>query len=468
MNVWINPLRPPTTTDPEDQLELADAVGNPVPDPPFILDTENSTPPLEPGGRYFVGIENPGPNAVTIAYVVDFDVTPLTEGVPYNGTLGTNTFGGKARMFSYDVSMNNPTALSFDLFNLTGNANLTARFEAFPEDPFVYDYRSSNLGTNAETITVLPDSTPVPLTPGRWYIEVTLDDAPPVDYTLLVTEYTNDFSGIITLTNATPYSNTNNGVMPIEDYYRFTVTDPVARLQFEIFGASLDMTLLARKGLPLPDFANYDYLSANPGTNDEYILVLPDSSPVTATAGEWFLTAINLSGQAGNYQIVATQWPVSGQPIDLSPPQIMMGGFCFSWNSLAGAKYVIQGKVALGDPDWVDLIPPGTITATDVVTSYCVPLPSPYHFFRVVEGVAVDSSSAAQFRAPRISVGPGGVSLTWQAPPIFSFDVQYSDVLPPVWTTAPGGPITSTDGTFTFNDPPPLLPVRYYRLVLLP
>jgi hypothetical protein len=74
----------------------------------------------------------------------------------------------------------------------------------------------------------------------------------------------------------------------------------------------------------------------------------------------------------------------------------------------------------------------------------------------------------AQFRAPNISVGPGGVTISWQAPPIFQFNVEYSDVLPPVWTTVPGGPITSVDGKFTFTDAPPLPPVRYYRLVLLP
>jgi len=42
------------------------------------------------------------------------------------------------------------------------------------------------------------------------------------------------------------------------------------------------MTLVARKGLPLPTLANYTYLSANPGTNEEFdhaLLAPPPRSP---------------------------------------------------------------------------------------------------------------------------------------------------------------------------------------------
>jgi hypothetical protein len=315
---------------------------------------------------------------------------------------------------------------------------------------------------------VFPDSTPVNLAPGRWYLGVLLADNQPVNYIIQATEITNDFSGIITLTNAVPYTNSNLGIAPIEDFYRFMVTDPVARLQFEILGPTADMTLLVNKGLPLPNFANFDYLSANPGTNNEYILVLPGSSPVDVSSGEWFLTALNLSGQAADYAIKATQWAETGQPITLSPPSLLGTNFCFTWDSLIGAQYVVQAKVTLSDTNWVD--DSQTITATDLVTGYCVPLPSSYHFFRVIEGVAVDAGSTAQIRIANISVGPGGVTLEWQAPPIFQFEVQYKDSLAALlWTTAVGGPITSADGNFTFTDPNPLpSTTRFYRIVLLP
>ena len=227
------------------------------------------------------------------------------------------------------------------------------------------------------------------------------------------------------------------------------------------------MTLLVNKGLPLPNFANFDYLSANPGTNDEYILVLPGSTPVDVSAGEWFLTALNLSGQVADYAIKATQWTETGQPITIRQPSLLGPNFCFPWDSLAGAQYVVQAKVDLSDPNWVDYSQ--TITATDIVTGYCVPLPSPYQFFRVIEGVAVDPGSTAQIRITDITVGPGTVTLEWQAPPIFRFRVEYSDGLPAVWM--PFGPpaVTSTDGNFTFTDLGPLPPTaRFYRIVLLP
>lgn len=466
VNVWFNQNRPPETTNVGDLLMLG-----PVNSGSFTLDTAGvPPPPLMPGQRYYIGIENPSTNAVTVAYQVEFDITTLSNGVPVSGTLGTNTFGGFIRYFSYDVSTNNPTALSLDLFNLSGDADLVARFGALPLPQ--YDYGSFNVGTNDDNITIFPDSTPVALQPGRWYLGVLLADSQPVDYTIQATELTNDFSGIITLTNAIPYSNSNLGIAPIEDYYRFMVTDPVARLQFDILGPTADMTLLVSKGLPLPSLADFDYLSANPGTNEEHILVLANSSPVIVSSGEWFLTALNLSGMAADYSIKATQWAETGQPITIFNENLQSNLFCFSWNSLVDAQYVVQAKVTLSDSNWVDHS--GTITATAAVTGYCVPLPSPYHFFRVVEGVAVDPASPVQIRIIRISSGPGGVTLDWQAPPSFQFEVEYSDVLPPVWAMATGGPITSTDGDFTFTDDgtltggPPLPPIRYYRLVLLP
>jgi len=452
VNVWFNQDMPPALggTNTNDFPLLLNSLGGTA-----LLNTEG-VPPLQPGRTYYVGIENPGTNTVTVAFRVDFDITLLTAGVPFDGTLGTNSFGGRKRMFVYNVTTNTPEGLLIDLFNLTNDVNMRVRYGQVPET--TSDYQSYNSGTNDEQVTILTDSAPVPLVPGPWYIEVSLASAalPASDYTLLVTEFTNLPPNIITLTNGIAYFNSNNGVSPIEDYYRFIVTDPVMRLQFEILGPTADMTLLVSKGLPLPSLANFDYLSANPGTNDEFILVLPGSSPVVPSSGEWFLTALNLSGQTADYGIRATQWAQTGQP-----------SFCFSWNSLPGASYVVQAKTALSDTNWIDHS--GTIYATDFVTTYCVALPSPYSFFRVMEGVALDTGAVAQVRITGVSVGPGGVTITWQAPPTYQFSVEYKDQLSlPTWTLAGSG-ITSTNGTFTFTDNNggmPLPPTRFYRLVV--
>ena len=194
------------------------------------------------------------------------------------------------------------------------------------------------------------------------------------------------FAGV-TLTNGISCTNSNSGVGQIEDHYRYTVTDPVARVQFEILEPTADLTLVARKGLPMPGLGLFDYLSANPGTNDEFILVLTNSLPVPVAAGDWYLTVVNPSGVPANYTIKATQSAESGQPIILNAAGPQDNSFCFSWNSLPDAHYVVQGKAWLTDSNWVDVS--GTITASNAITSYCVPLPSPYHFFCVHEGAAL-------------------------------------------------------------------------------
>src|SRR5262249_16282220 len=153
-------------------------------------------------------------------------------------------------------------------------------------------------------------------------------------------EYTNVFPRIITLTNGIPYPNLNNVTSGTSDYYRYIVTPNAARAQFEIYNASGDMTLVAHKGLPLPSLAAYDYISANGFTNDEVIVLTTNSVPVPLTPGSWFLTAVNVSGMPVSYNIKATEWGTTGQPIPITdivytpPVGTNTGSFCITWQSL--------------------------------------------------------------------------------------------------------------------------------------
>ena len=47
--------------------------------------TSGSVPPL-PTGEYYLGVQNTGANPVTFSIVVNFDITPLTNMVPYSST----------------------------------------------------------------------------------------------------------------------------------------------------------------------------------------------------------------------------------------------------------------------------------------------------------------------------------------------------------------------------------------------
>ncbi len=280
-------------------------------------------------------------------------------------------------------------------------------------------------------------------------------------------------SGIITLTNAVPYFASNAGGTNSIDYYQFIVSTNAVRAQFEINNPSGDMTLVTRDGLPLPDLSTYEYISANPSTNDELIVIFNTSSPVPLLPGSWFLSAVNVSGGPVTYSIKATEWPTTGLPIIVTGPQITTSsgtnsGFCITWASLPGVHYYVEGLTDLNSTNWITVSP--TLTATDTNTTFCVPLPSPLHFFRVVEGLVLSTAPSPTITS--ITRMLSGVVLNWLASIGQQFQVQWTpSISPPAWNTFTNI-ITSTNGMFTFTDDGSqsggLGGTRFYRLVQLP
>jgi hypothetical protein len=187
-------------------------------------------------------------------------------------------------------------------------------------------------------------------------------------------------------------------------------------VQFEILNPTSDLTLVARNG-SLPEFNSglYDYISDNPGTNNQFILVLTNSSPVGVASGDWFLAVVNNSNTATTYTVKATQWADSGQPIILTNLGVSGDSLCFSWNSLPGANYVVQAKASLTDANWTPVS--GTITATGSVTSYCQPLGT-YNFFRLTEGVALTGNAVMVPAGTRMAKTSDGVKQKWLEPVI--------------------------------------------------
>ncbi len=423
-------------------------------------------PPLLPGQRYYLGVSNPGPATVTFALQVDYDITALTNAVPVTSTLAA---GALPRYFYYDVTPG-ATAASFQLLGLSGNVNLVARRGAPLPTPLSFDYGSFNPGNNPEDIIVFTNSAPVALSAGRWYLGVFNADVVPVTYTILATEFTNQFPTIIDLVNGVPYANTNSGTGNSTDYYRYVVTPSAVRAQFEINGPSDDLTLVARKGLPLPDLTSYDYLSANAYTNDELIVVLTNSAPVALSPGNWFLSAVNISGVPVTYSIKATEWSaVETTNLVIINYSFASNEFCLTWTSVPGGHYFVQGKPDLVVTNWTTLT--ATITAVDYTTTWCLPLPSPYHYFRVAEGF-VSGTYVPPPRIQSITYGTNGVTLRWNGPITAQYNVQWTPTLvPPVWNPFTNV-ITSPTGLFQFLDDGSqsggLGGPRYYRLLQLP
>ncbi|HEY9173046.1 MAG TPA: hypothetical protein VI136_12235, partial [Verrucomicrobiae bacterium] len=97
--------------------------------------------------------------------------------------------------------------------------------------------------------------------------------------------------------------------------------------------------------------------------------------------------AANQTASPVSYGIKATQWPETGRPVEVVGTDATPSNFCLTWTSVPGAHYFVQGLTDLGSTAWVTVSP--TVTATGGQTSWCVSLPSSYHYFRVVEGVRV-------------------------------------------------------------------------------
>jgi subtilisin-like proprotein convertase family protein len=459
VNLLFSANLPPTGTNAGDVTLLPASTGG------FVALSTNGTPPLVPGARYYLGIQNAGTASVTAAVQVDFDVTPLANGVRFNATQAGNTL---PRYFSYDVSSNG-TAVSLQLLNLSGNLNLVARYGSPLPTLASFDYGSFNPGTNDEDILVFPDSTPAALAPGRWYLGVFNADPTNVACTILATEYTNAFPSIITLTSGVPYPNNNSGAGDATDYYHYVVTTNALRAQFEIDGPTAPMALVARKGLPLPTLINYDCVSTNPGPNEQLITLFDFSSPVALTPGDWFISAVNISGGPVGYTVMATEFAAYGTNVLITSCQALTNSLCLTWTSVPGIHYYVQGKTNLNDTNWVAVSP--TIVAADVSVTWCMGLPSPYQFFRVSEGLVV-TPYVPPLRITSITLGASGVLLQCIAPINTQYQAQWTPSLAPSAWTSFTNLLTSTNGAFSFLDDGSqsggLAAPRYYRLQQLP
>jgi subtilisin family serine protease/subtilisin-like proprotein convertase family protein len=464
VNVWFNQNGPPIGNTAAGDIQLPIGPGGGT----FATLTTNAVPPplppLIPGSTYYIGIQNPGTVSETVSFKVDFDVTPLTNGIPVASPADPVV----PRFFSYNVT-NGETGIAVLLTNLTGNVDLVARKTPFP-DLTTYDYGSFNPRTNDEDILIYPNSDPVVLSPGNWYFGVFDRDPTNVNYDIVVI----DVPYIITLFNALPYTNSNSGGLFNIDYYRFTVAPNAVRAQFELLNPSGDVTLVVRKGMPPADLSNYAYISANPGASPELVGVFNSSTPVPLSQGDWLISAVNVSGGPVTYTALATEWPLTGRPIIITNEfaTITNGAlnFCLTWTSLPGVHYWVGGMTNITQGSWDNLS--GTVTASGYLTTWCLPIPSLHTFFRVFEGFAPGPPVTPLIAPPPgpkpgiTASGNGAFTLNWSGPTNASFKVQWTSSLQsPNWQTFLGG-ITSSNGTYTFKDQSAAgAAARFYRIV---
>ncbi|MFN7139243.1 MAG: proprotein convertase P-domain-containing protein, partial [Limisphaerales bacterium] len=155
-------------------------------EPEFISITKATFPPTL-NGTWYLGVFNK--ENFDVNYTILADVAPvppsatniiqLISGVPTNGVAATgNTL---TNFYSFVIDQTNSSVL-FELFNLTGNADLLVRKDNLPSLT-EYDWSSTATGTANEQL-VLSTNGAMPVLNGTWYLAVVNNEAVDVDFTI--------------------------------------------------------------------------------------------------------------------------------------------------------------------------------------------------------------------------------------------------------------------------------------------
>ena len=221
------------------------------------------------------------------------------------------------------------------------------------------------------------------------------------------------------------------------------------------------------------------------GTNGTVVLLgdgrtarfTPDTNYTGYASFNFSVTNLVTSNWFGpdSVSVVVSSVPVvTNPPIVIIDVSIITNSFCLTWTSVAGQSYHVEGITSLSTTNWIDVSP--TIVATGPQTTYCVPLPSPYFFFRVVTGTSsvMPPPVTTNYNFNSFSYGPGGMTLGWTAPTNLQFNILYTtNVALPLssWSVVPSN-FTSLTGMFSFTDDGSLTggvsPWKFYYLQQIP
>jgi hypothetical protein len=371
VDLLFNQVQLPTNTD----LVLLNASGS------YTLAT-NGAPPLLPGERYYLAVHNVGAGPATFTVEVDFDITPLTNMIALTNTLAATV---QPRYFLYDVSTN-AVAVAFELLQPTGDVTLVARHGLPLPDEFGFDYKSANPGTNNEAIIVATNSTPFPLTAGRWYLGVFNHAPTPVTNAIRATEF--GPPTIIDLTNGVPFTFNSDSGPALTNFFHFLIDQTNESALFELYALSGDVDLTLERN-KLPYSAPYFGFSGNPGTNNEQIVIRTNILG-TDINGDWYLGVPNNTGSNVTYTIravVSTNGILNpGGPINIGvtpPANPSIDGPTITFQAIDGEWYEIQVS-----SDLVTWVTVATVQATGGTVSYTDPTPmagQPARYYRIIQ-----------------------------------------------------------------------------------
>ncbi len=315
VDMLFNPTNPPDG-GPNDTVLLTAQTAPPAVVGGVLTVTPPSIPPglpaLVPGSTYYLGIRNNGAHAVQVSLEADFDITALTNGVPYSSYF---TNADSTRYFSYNVSSNAYEA-TFQLLQLSSNADLVISKGAPLPTLTSSAYGSFNVSNIDENIYVLTNSSPVPLSAGTWYLGVFKRDSGVVNYTILAKELdvTNGVTNAVTiidLTNSVPVDFTAGPGAALTNFFRFhatntitgTITNHLAGLRFEVYNltGNGDLTIQTN-ALPLaPPF----FQTSQNSSRTPEIAYIRTNSLMTNLAADWYLGVPNHETNLIHFTIIA-------------------------------------------------------------------------------------------------------------------------------------------------------------------
>jgi hypothetical protein len=365
--------------------------GNGGPDFPLLNNStggtavlnSGTTPPLPPS-EYYLGVQNTNTTPVTFSLVVNFDILTLTNMVPYTSTLGPTTV---PQYFHYVVS-SNAVAVAYQILNPGGSVELVAS-KGFPvPDLANFAYKTAQAATDL-TILVSSNSTPVPLTPGDWYLGVfgSANNTTVFNYTIEASEL--GMPTIIPLTNDERFTTNFSPAQSLTTFFSFTTSNFPTAFLAELYqmNGNVDLALdLTNFPFAPPYFA----VSANAGTNGQQIVVRTNQSGLgTNLNGLWYLAVPNNTGSNVTFTVhevesITNAILVSGVPITLGvvvPPSGSPTGPTLTWPSVNGENYEIDTST-----DFITWTFLAKIQATGPTATYMDPNPItgvPFLFFRI-------------------------------------------------------------------------------------
>jgi subtilisin-like proprotein convertase family protein len=395
MNLLFNQSALPTGTLPGD-VRLLNGNGS------YTLAAQGAPPPLIPGQRYFLGVQNTGSGTETFSLQVNFDVPSgtniiaLNNGVPVANSIGANGPEYYSFVVPPDASL-----VTFQLLNPTnGQMDLYARDGLPLPGPLNFDYQSENAGTSDQFIVITTNSVPVPLptagvngvlplSPTTWYLAVyNYSGVSNGGYTILATYVTNGAMTVINLNNQTndTYQTTAPPGYPTNLVYSFIATNPkAAGVLFTVNNLSSNgnVELLVGEGVyPTPE--DFYIGSFNAGTIEQYVSIATNKDLPSVTNVTWYAAVPNTSSSNVTYSITATESTnaLASTPLFLGASIASpTNGFTMYWQAVPGTIYQIEVSTDLSS--WAVVTNVTAQTSTGSYTDSVPVMTQKARFFRL-------------------------------------------------------------------------------------